>query len=197
MSTVTVPPAQLIARLAAGDEAAFTALYEYYEPRLRLYLLPFCESREETQEIIQDLFVRIWFKRDLLPAIDNIEAYLLKTARNSFINQHRRRARFLEVVSDKPATDNANATEDDVLLREYTQLAREAIDQLSPQKRTIFILRQEQDLSLDQIARQLKITKFAVKKQLYEATAQVRDYLRTHGGLPALILTWLTTHWLR
>ena len=73
-------------------------------------------------------------------------------------------------------------TEEAVAYREYQRLAREAITHLPEKKRTVFLMRTEGGMTLDEIAASLNISRSAVKKHLSTATSQVKAYLRLHAG---------------
>jgi RNA polymerase sigma-70 factor (ECF subfamily) len=82
--------------------------------------------------------------------------------------------------------------EHDVLYKQYYHIAAEGMDKLTPRRREIMKMRIEQGLSLDEIAMQLSITRAAVKKQLYEATAFVRQYLMDHAEISVLLFVFLS-----
>lgn len=82
----------------------------------------------------------------------------------------------------------ANATDAAMLTEEYGTLAHRAINQLPPQRRLIFTLRRQQDLSHEEIAQQLGISKNTVKVQLVKASKFLREYFATHTDIS---LVWI------
>jgi RNA polymerase sigma-70 factor (ECF subfamily) len=70
-------------------------------------------------------------------------------------------------------------------------LLQEALGQLTEKRKEIFLLRMEENLSLDEIAARLSISKNVVKKQLYAAIASIRDYIHRQGGVSAGLLMLL------
>jgi RNA polymerase sigma factor (sigma-70 family) len=189
------PEEQLLLRqAAAGDRAAFAALYTHYTPLLYRQLFPLTrDSKPDTEEIIQDVFLRIWEKKETLIALQSFGAYSFRIARNIMVDRHRRQALHKSASSElahraggRPLTDPIH---DDILFLEYQAIARQAIERLPRRQRQIFELRTLEDRSLGEIAGLLGISLAAVKKQLYTALRFIRQWLREHAGwFPGLLL---------
>lgn len=191
MKSELVDEPLLIRRCVNGDRTAFSLIYSHYAPLLYRLLYPLTrESRHDAEEIIQDVFLSIWEKRELLPAIRNFRPFLFRMARNKLIDLRRkegvkkRAAGTLEKLSESPSSP-----EDDVLYIEYHSFAMKAIAALPPRQREVFDLRMSEDLSLEEIAAQLQITTHAVKKNLYTAIRSVKEQLRKNSDwlLPFLL----------
>jgi RNA polymerase sigma-70 factor (ECF subfamily) len=175
----------LLQKTAEGSREAYTVLYSYYTPLLYRQLFPLThESKEDTEEIIQELFLKIWEKRDVLIAIQSFQAYVFRMARNIMVSQYRKKTvrQRLFVELEHQGDHLCTLTEEDILFVEYKSIALEAIAQLPPRQRQIFELRTEEDLSLNEIATLLGIGLPAVKKQLYAAINFVKAWLRRHAG---------------
>ena len=182
---------EMLLRLSEGDESAFELIYNYYQPKLFLYIFPFTRnSKEETEEVIQEVFVKLWTRREALPAIESFAKYLFRMARNQFLDLQKKRKDYEGAISGLPGKDNEfrSPTHENIIFNEYSAVAKLAIDSLSPQRKKIFLLRYESDLSIDEIGETLKIARSSVKNQLYEAVKQVKDYLQKHAELPVLLL---------
>lgn len=181
---------ELLIRLSEGDEPAFDQLYNYYQPRLFLYIFPFTgNNKVETEEVLQEIFVKLWIRKESLPAIQSFPNYLFRMARNQLLDIQQKHKKMAVAMGQMPAQSNDALTPaENMLLQEYTQTAKEAILQLSEQRRRIFLLRYEQDMSLDEIAAHLNIAKTSTKNQLYEAVKMVKTYLKENGGWPAFFV---------
>ncbi|GEP94711.1 RNA polymerase sigma factor [Chitinophaga cymbidii] len=186
---------ELLQRIAAGDEDAFSRLYKYYQPRLHLFILPLTGfSRQDADEVMQDIFIKVWLRRETLAGIRSAQSYLFTMAKNRLYDMRTQQAQLTKAghVLQLQQAEGHMEVQEKIQLDEYHEIARLAISRLPQQKRRIFLLRNEQGLSLDEIAAQLNITKFAVKKQLYEAVKSVKDYLKQHAGvdIPIIILIY-------
>ncbi|MBO9633565.1 MAG: RNA polymerase sigma-70 factor [Chitinophagaceae bacterium] len=181
------------ARCSAGDREAFTLLYSYYYKPLYRHIQLFTQSRETTEEIIQNVFVKIWEQRQSLSSVRDLKPYLYRAAKNMLLNHLRKMSTEQKVlrihsVSGSGSEDPVSAHIDS---KDYKRLLQEALEQLTEKRKRIFLLRMEENLSLDEIAAQLSISRSVVKKQLYAAIASVRDYIHRQGGISASLLMLL------
>src|SRR5882762_5562124 len=169
---------ELMQHCVEGDRQAFTTLYSYYAPLLYKALYPLTnKSKEDTEEIIQELFVKIWDKRDKMLTIQSFRPFIFRMARNRVIDWYRKNEAKKEYSTfyNEYSQSEVISITDDLLFEEYYSIAMDAIAQLSPRQKQIFNLRHTDDLSLNEIAGKLQISIHAVKKQLYEAVRFVRE----------------------
>jgi RNA polymerase sigma-19 factor, ECF subfamily len=185
---------QLLLKVAEGNREAFTCLYSHYLPAVYKYLLPLVGSKEDTEEMLQEIFVRIWQKRELCATIQCFQAYLFKMARNEFLN-YLRAIRAKDELTTRMAAITSHSTTDadhKVLYNQFYTIAQVAIDKLPEKRKEIFRLSTEEGLSLDEIAERSGISKSVVKKQLYAASAYVRQYIDQHVTLTAMLLIFFS-----
>jgi RNA polymerase sigma-70 factor (ECF subfamily) len=150
------------------------------------------ENKQDTDEIIQDIFLTIWEKKEVLIAIQSFQAYVFRMGRNILVSRYRKekvKQRYIREIENRQPTQPALIPDNDILLVEYKTQVMEAIGCLSPRQKEVFMLRTEEDLSLKEIARVLKISLPAVKKNLYAAIRLIRTHLRERGGwlLPLIL----------
>ncbi|GGH66019.1 RNA polymerase sigma-70 factor (ECF subfamily) [Filimonas zeae] len=178
----------------AGAYQAFTVFYHQYYQLLYQYVFPFAQrSAADTQEIIQVVFVKLWLKREMLVGIRQFKPYLFRMARNAVMDFYRQRhnRHKYETLSAAAGDAHSHNAEHDMALKEYHQSAQQAINQLPQRRRTIFLLRTADDLSLDEISGQLSLSKDVVKKQLYAAVDAVKKHLHDKNGIIFFLLTVL------
>jgi RNA polymerase sigma-70 factor (family 1) len=181
----------LLQRLADNSQEAFTILFKHYQPKLYLYLLPFTDaSNYNPEEIIQDIFIKIWLKRETFIGIQSFEYYLYRMARNRLLDFYRKEKsrQKNETLFVQRSDSQDNRTENEFKFKEYHGIALKAINLLPERRKRIFELSTQQDLSLDDIAFQLNLSRDVIKKQLYLANRFIREYIRRHGGIPLSIL---------
>jgi RNA polymerase sigma-70 factor (ECF subfamily) len=82
--------------------------------------------------------------------------------------------------------------ENELLFRQYYKIAQEAVEKLPPGRRKVLKMSIDDGKSLDEIAEELNISRAGVKKQLYAATAFVRQYLQEHGEMTVLLFVFLS-----
>jgi RNA polymerase sigma-70 factor (family 1) len=186
----------MLAMVAAGDRPAFAQLYTTHLDHLYRYIFLFTKSKEETEELLQDIFIKIWEHREKLAQVDTLKDYLFHVARNKLLDNIRHLQVRQRVLSEIRRTKDtaASTTGDQCAYREYYQVVQQAIGKLPPRRKLIFRLNVENGLSQDEIAGQLHISKSVVQKQLYSATHFVRQYLFEHSeiSIPVLLTVFLS-----
>lgn len=91
---------KLLKQIAAGDEHAFRVLYDHWQPKLSSFIFGITKSKEITDEIVQDAFLKIWMSRETLAEINNFKAYLFLICKNQSINALKKHC--LNTRSSKP-----------------------------------------------------------------------------------------------
>ena len=183
--------ALLLQQLMLGSMDAFTALYDHYQPRLSLFITPFTHhSPHLANDIIQDVFVKLWTKRQDLAGIQVLEYYLQRMAKNRLLDDVRLRKTKLRHEGSFAATQTAwqSVTQDDLQLKEYHRLAQEAIRLLPERRRYLFTLSILEGYSLDEISVITGLSKEVVKKQLFKAKRFIREQLEKKGGISLFLL---------
>lgn len=184
----------LLQEAAAGAREAFNRLYRVYTGDVYHYIYLFTKSREETEEIVQEVFVHIWEHRDQLSAVRSFKPYVFRSARNRLINRVRHARIKDRALSEMRLqhTEQQESVEYELAYNEYHRLIQEAIAKLPPKRKRIFKMNIEEGASYDEIARDLDISKFVVKKQFYQASSFVRQYLYEKGEfLSFSLIYWL------
>jgi RNA polymerase sigma-70 factor (family 1) len=182
---------ELLARLAANDEAAFRSLFEKYRDALFTYTARFVRSDQVAEELVMDVFMKIWLGRELALEIDCFESFLFRVARNKCIDFLRSAARdsnFKELIWARLQKLPEEQADSMLIVQEYEAKVREAIGLLSPQRRKVYQLSREQEYTHDQIARQLGISKATVNNHIVEAQGFIRKYLVKHLDLAVIFL---------
>jgi len=184
---------QLLLQVAQGDRDAFRGLYTAYFPHVQQYVSLFEPTGTSLDELTQDVFVRIWEKRARLSEVESFKNYLFLVTRNVVFNFIRALKVRQKVQELNESTDVvSNELEHELLFRQYYRIAIEAMDKLPPGRRKVLKMSIDDGLTLDEIALQLNITRAGVKKQLYAATAFVRQYLQENGEITLLLFVFLS-----
>lgn len=182
---------ELLRHVAASDELAFKTLFDTYHGRLFFYISRFIKSDAVAEELVMDVFLKIWVGRELVIQVENFDAFLFRIARNKsidFLRSASKDNRLKELLLEKIQAASSEKADTLVLVREYEEKIREAISLLSPQRKKIYQLSREQDYTHDQIAEQLNISKSTVNNQLVEAQRFIRSFLSKHIELATVIL---------
>lgn len=175
----------LLSQIASGDRIAFSRFYSIQLHSLYRYIYLFTKSKDDTEEILQEVFIKVWESREKLPGLESPAAYIQQIARNKIIDRVRKTQLRHRVMSEIRRSRNVYdaATADDCAFKEYYKVVQQAIEKLPQKRKVIFRMNIENGLSQEEIAEQLKISKSVVQKQLYSATHFVRKYLFEHGEI--------------
>ena len=193
--TLSYQEAEILAQIAGGSEQAFATLFHKYRDKVYSVAFRLTESTFLAEEVVQDLFLKLWIQRGKLSEIKSFEDYLFIMARNQVFSALRRIALQKNLAENLSITlpQSANSTYEDICNTEYDQMIRTAIDQLPHQQREIYILSKEKELKRDEIAQLLHISPETVKTHLSRAIRHIRAYI-----LPRMDIwsTWFVLHFL-
>lgn len=178
----------LLKRIAKGDEAAFGELLEFYRNRVYSHALAYMKRSAEAEDMVQDIFIRVWVYRARLAEVKDFADYLFILSRNWLLSAMRRRVQ--EMDQELPEDILREPDDPDVLLltQDLAQQLRKAVELLPPQQQAVFTLSRYDHLSQDEIAEKLGISKRTVKFHMGEALKFLRKYLRESGALLVAIL---------
>ncbi len=178
----------LLKQVSEGDEVAFKRLYYQWQPRLTLFIFRITKSREITAEIVQDVFMKIWMNKENLSNVDNFKSYLFVACRNHALNALRKAMRELEHFQEweRNKLDDAETSVDNSEINQLSYID-EAIDNLSPRQKEIYLLHLHEGLTYQQIAEKLGIGKESVKTHLELAKKSITKYIRGKVVIFALI----------
>jgi len=173
----------LIKRLRRDDAAAFDALFQVYGQKLYGFALKYLKSADEAEEMVQDVFVRIWENRGSLKTEYSFKSYLFTIALNQIRKFFRKRALSLrymaEFQGELPEPDNHTA--DSIDYRSLLSRVDEIVDTFPGRKKQIFLKRRNEGKTSKEIAAELNITVGAVDNQISDALHMIRDVLKKEG----------------
>ncbi len=170
----------LLQQLAAGSERAFTAMYNAHKQHIFDVALLYTKNEDQAEEIVQEVFHKIWEKRETLANVLEFKNFLFIIARNYIFNQFKKSSQ--ELAAQKNYLQEITINDTDYRLRgeQCEELLHTAIASLPPQRKRIYQLAKEGGLSYEEIASQLSISRFTVKNQMAEALRFIRVQLHKH-----------------
>lgn len=183
---------QLLLSLREGEEGAFTEIYNRHWEQMALYVLKVIRSREEARDIVQEVFVSIWRRRQELVISGTLIAYLLRSVRNlsiRYIERNLNRYQFLDILSDHVNHLTGLSDVNLVELKQLEDRVDKAISALPPKMREVYILSRQENLSYREIAQKLGIAETTVKKQVSNALKNIKNDL---GGLSATAILYVS-----
>lgn len=187
MKLVSPTEQELVTRVREGDEAAFEQLYSLYKQKLFAYSCKITKSEEVAEEIVHDVFLKVWTYRQRIDSQRSFDAYLFKITKNQILNFLKKAARDKKIqarlLSHFQRVQPRNPTEDQLLLSEYQQMLAAAVAQLSPRRKTIFRMSRIDGMTHAEIATTLNVSAGTVKLQIIQALKSIKEYFRQHSDI--------------
>ncbi len=174
---------ELILGIRNGSEKHFKALFDAQHARIYAVARQLGLSHEAGQDIVQEVFVRLWNQRATLREDLSVSG-LLQTIASRLLH---RKIRRLLLESDyltylrNTGREAANETGQQVTRNEIGQVLLAALKQLPERRKAVFLLSYRQELTAEEIARTLKISVRTTENQLYRARRFLRAYFGQHG----------------
>ncbi|MFK5974341.1 MAG: RNA polymerase sigma-70 factor [Flavobacteriaceae bacterium] len=182
MKNDTEKTAQLIVSLKNGETWAFREIFETYQTRLYHFVFSITKSNFATEDILQEVFLKIWIKKAGINVSRSFDSYIYTIAKNHTYNYLRR-------VSNQESLRKEvwrnlkyynRQTENTLLLAEYENIVDDILENLPVKKRSIFILSKQQGKSNQEIANLLNISTKTVKNHLWKASKLIRLQLQPY-----------------
>lgn len=169
---------ELLQRIARGDEQAFARLFNNYRNKIYSTAVELIRNRQLAEEIVHDVFMIIWKRRDTLSDIRHFSAYLLTIARNEVYLAMKRTARFSnEQIGELDDTIFVNSEfSDPAIAGEYQRILAQAVEKLSPRQRQVYEMIREKEMRREEVAAALNISSETVKSNLADAMAAIRRF---------------------
>jgi len=178
-----IDDADLARRIKYGAKDAYQLLFEKYAPRIYHFSLSYLKNEADAEELVQDVLLKVWEKREILDTSQNIKAYIFKIAINTIYDfiMHKNIERsfndFAQINFDK----TINNTWDTIIFKEMQITLKELVAQMPEQRRRVFRLSKIKGLTNDEIAHKLNLSKRTVENQLYRAIIFLKEHLKNNS----------------
>jgi len=184
---------QLVQLLQKGNVAAFDSLFEVYSQRLFGFAFKYFKNETDAEELVQEVFVKVWENRQTLKSELSFRSYLFTIALNQIRKHFNKKAtslRYLESLTQDP--EYQVSFQDDSYESNLQQINL-IIEQLPPRRREIFIKSKLEGKSSKEVAQELNISAGTVDNQVSEALRFIRSQLKT-DNVAVLLFIFLFLH---
>ncbi len=154
---------------------AFTALYNAYKDKVYSVAMHMLKSEVHAEEMVQEVFLKIWVRRNQMSHIKNLESYIFITTRNLVLDHIKSAAKnnMLD-ISGVHIDKSEDKTDFSIREQQMKEIIDSITDRLPPQQKKVFKMIKEQGLSHEIVAQELNISALTVKKHLAEALKFIR-----------------------
>jgi RNA polymerase sigma-70 factor (ECF subfamily) len=162
-----------------NDQQAFSELYKRFLPGLMSFARSIVDDRYQAEEVVENVFLKLWENRALLPTVKNLSHYLYVAVKHASLNQVQRH-RVSVTISGVGETFpfHFSPDQDPSIGRENLEKIAAAINSLPPRCRLIFRLIKEESLKYAEVAQLLEVSVKTVEAQMYIALGRIADRLR-------------------
>jgi RNA polymerase sigma-70 factor (ECF subfamily) len=182
----------IIKNLKEGDVLSFDSIFKKYHKKVYYFAISYLKSKEEAEDVVQEVFLNLWKCRDQINEYYVFSKYLFKITYNATCKKFRKQA------SDKKQMEEAlqniliedNSTNLEIEYNNLLETANILIDKLPARQKDIFLLSINGQLTSEQIAQQLNISKKTVENYLTMAKASLRKSF-SDGSILPLLFFWL------
>lgn len=169
---------ELLKRLQSGDQQAFEVLYQNYSQEIYRKLVKMVKNIPLAEELTQDVFVKLWNKREVIHIDQPFRYYLLTLTNNIVVDFYRKAARERKLQDEiiAASTELYNPTEDQIYYKETKELMDNAIDSLPAQQKLVFTLCKIEGKSYEEVSKLLSISTSTISNHIVKATKSIKVY---------------------
>lgn len=172
---------ELLLLVAESSEQAFAVLMQrYHAPAFRV-VMKLLGDRWMAEDVVQDVFLKVWLNRDTLPEVDNFRGWLFTVATRKVYDQIRKHQR--DSAHLQRWQKELNITENPTPVSDFEELVAAAMKRLSPKQREVFIYIKQEGYSRQETAEMMHISPETVKTHLEHAMRTIRAYCLSHQDI--------------
>lgn len=164
------------APIAAGDPAAFEALFRAYYRPLCAFAMGYLKDPDKAEDLVQDLFFRLWSDREKVNITGSVKAYLFTSVRNRSLNAVKAGPRVRSLIEEVDGSVQEEERSEDEHSERIARV-RSAIESLPEERRKVFKLSRYEGLKYHEIAERLDISVKTVENQMGKALKTLRKEL--------------------
>jgi RNA polymerase sigma-70 factor (ECF subfamily) len=179
----------LLKLLKKGNIRAFDAIYEKYSKRLYVFVFRYIKQKTDAEEIVQEVFLKIWESREKIDLYSSFDSFLFTIAYNNTISLLRKRVnekKYLEHLKHKQQVSDNEGIIAEMHFKEIEKRVKSLLEQLTPRQKEIFYLSREEGLTHEEIAKKLNISANTVKNHLVATLAFLKSGIS--GNMLAIML---------
>jgi len=181
----------LVDELSKGNHLAFNELFNVYSKRLYLFAYGYLKSHEEAEELVQEVFTKIWEIRADLKKELSFKSFLFTISFNLIRKHFRTKVQILKYYNSNTIEISDKQSAQKISYDSLHQYITELVNKLPERRKEIFIKSRSEGHSIKEIAEELNISHKTVENQLTEALKFIRTNLNYENSLIVLLLIHL------
>ena len=170
---------ELIIRLIESDSSAFEKLYFVYVERVYYFAMRYVKNQEDAEEIVQEVFTKIWESRHHIKPELSFSGYLLTTTKNTIFNENRKKVNhqaYTNYILNYLQT-NMNDVEEEIIFDDLMDLLNKTIEKLPAKRQEIFKLCRMEGLPYKEVSAKLGISEKTIETHMRLAIRDIKSQL--------------------
>nr|WKN37319.1 RNA polymerase sigma-70 factor [Tunicatimonas sp. TK19036] len=180
--------------LRNGKPEGLNNLFQKYHHALYFHALDLLKSPQAAEDVVQEVFIKVWEKRAQLKPELSFKSYLFTISRNHILNQLKRLS--LDWQAKQHFSDSHigfhNQVEEQVIYADYEAIAQKALAELSPKRKMVFTLHRVEGKKYDEIATLLNISKNTVRDHVVKAEKSIKEYFACQADITISLFLAIT-----
>ncbi len=172
---------KIILKFKAGEASAFDTIYDMHSQKLYRFALGLLKDHDNACEIVQEVFVTLWEKRNQVDITFDFENYIFTIAHNAIRKFFRKKSmenKFRDILLNT-STETIENADTSIIYNELLELANRTIEKLPPKRKTVFKLSRLEGLTIKEIASRLDISTRTAENQLARALKYLKEELHS------------------
>jgi RNA polymerase sigma-70 factor (family 1) len=180
---------QLVDAWLSGNDEVYQHIFDHYYPKLFPVCLKSVKQREDSEEMVMNVFLNIWQHRKKLLQVESFERYIFTVLRNQMSDFSRKNILATEDINTLPLEQLGSVNHPELSFKELERIYNEAINRLPEKRREVFLMSREQGLSHQAIAEQSNISVNTVNNHIKSAMKIIRNDMGEYSeALPLIII---------
>lgn len=181
----------ILSDLRSGSQTAFRQIYEQYSGRIYLNILKMVKAEQDATELLQEVFIKVWDKRELIDPEQSFRSYLFQIARYAVYNFIRKNKleKQVQAYLSLHNTQLYSHVEEQLDEKQDEQWLSQTIEQLPPQRRLIYTLCKIEGKSYAEVSALLNISTSTINDHIVKATKYIKE---RHGSLDKSVIVFVS-----
>ncbi|WP_270087117.1 RNA polymerase sigma factor [Sphingobacterium sp. SYP-B4668] len=171
---------EILTLLKHGDKKAFEVIYSKYAHKIAIKLIQLLKSEELAQDVLQDVFLKLWENRASIDPALSFNAYIYKIAKNISLNKFRSSLMDQRYRSSLVNNEFYNPIEENLFKKDCSNILEKALQFLTDRQRQVFVLHRIEGKSYKEISEELNISYSAINQHLQAANKHLKHVLKPH-----------------
>lgn len=167
----------ILQRLCEGDMSAMETLYIRHAPQVKSFVSAIIKDSEETDDIVQDIFLKIWEERSTVSHAKSFKSYLFTMTRNTVYNRLKHKKVVTKFAGAESRKTGQDEIEDRIITKDLLQHVNAEMDKLTEQQKIIYELKRNSDMTYKEIADKLGISPKTVQYHMNNILSKLKKIL--------------------